>query len=89
MAVHETHDDTRRSAYWRAVLRRTVLLLAIWFVAGPVLSILVADRLNGITIGGMPLGFWMAQQGAIYVFVLLIFAYAWLAQRADRTEEGG
>ena len=80
------HDATRRTAYWRAVLRRTVLLLAIWFIAGPLLSILLAERLNALDINGVPLGFWMAQQGAIYVFVVLIFVYAWLAQRADHTE---
>jgi putative solute:sodium symporter small subunit len=89
LAVHDTHDGARRGAYWRAVLRRTVLLLAIWFIAGPVLSILLAERLNRLALGGMPLGFWMAQQGAIYVFVVLIFVYAWLAERADRSEAHG
>ena len=79
-------NDGARRAYWRAVLRRTLLLLAIWFVAGPLLGILLADRLNDVRVGGMPLGFWMAQQGAIYVFVVLIFLYAWLAERADSGE---
>lgn len=77
-----------RRAYWRAVLRRTLLLLAIWFAAGPVLGILLADRLNTLMLGGLPLGFWIAQQGAIYVFVVLIFVYAWLADRADARQRG-
>ncbi|HEV2129740.1 MAG TPA: DUF4212 domain-containing protein [Longimicrobiaceae bacterium] len=81
MAVAPTFD---RVAYWRRTVRRTMLLLAIWFLAGPVMGILIAEPLNGFRIGGIPFGFWMAQQGSIYVFVVLIFAYAWLSDRADR-----
>jgi putative solute:sodium symporter small subunit len=88
LAGNEERSGARR-AYWRAVLRRTLLLLAIWFLAGPVLSILLAERLNAFAVAGMPLGFWMAQQGAIYVFVVLIFVYAWLAGRADAGEGRG
>jgi putative solute:sodium symporter small subunit len=88
LAALGTNDDARR-AYWRAVLRRTLLLLAIWFVAGPLLGILLADRLNALSFAGIPLGFWMAQQGAIYVFVVLIFLYAWMAGRADTGEGRG
>jgi putative solute:sodium symporter small subunit len=73
-----------RDAYWRRTLRRTMLLLAIWFLAGPVMGILLAEPLNSFRIGGIPFGFWMAQQGSIYVFVVLIFVYAWLSDRADR-----
>lgn len=71
-------------AYWRATLRRILLLLAVWLLAGPVLSILFVEQLNAYTLAGVPLGFWMAQQGSIYVFVVLIFLNAWLADRADR-----
>lgn len=71
-------------AHWRATLRRTGLLLAVWALAGPVCGILLVEPLNRLSLGGIPLGFWMAQQGAIYVFVVLIFAYAWLSDRADR-----
>jgi putative solute:sodium symporter small subunit len=73
-----------RRAYWRQTLQRTVILLAIWFLAGPIMGILLAEQLNSIHLGGMPFGFWMAQQGSIYVFVILIFVYAWLSDRADR-----
>ena len=71
-------------AYWRATLQRIVLLLAVWVLAGPVLGILLVEPLNRYAIAGVPLGFWMAQQGSIYVFVVLIFLNAWLADRADR-----
>jgi putative solute:sodium symporter small subunit len=69
---------------WRRVLRRTLFLLLIWFTAGPILGILVVDRLNTVVIGDLPLGFWVAQQGSIYVFVILIFLNAWLADRETR-----
>ena len=68
---------------WARLLRRTVLLLAIWFLVGPVLGILLVEPLNEISLGGIPLGFWISQQGSIYVFVLLIFAYAWMGDRLD------
>lgn len=73
-----------RDRYWRRTLRRILLLLAVWLAAGPVLSILLVEPLNRFAPGGVPLGFWMAQQGAMYVFVVLIFLNAWLADRADR-----
>ena len=60
------------------------MLLSIWFLVGPLLGILFVDRLNEVNAGGMPLGFWIAQQGSIYVFVALIFLNAYLAGRADR-----
>lgn len=82
-------SPVRERRYWHLVLRRTLLLLAIWFLVGPVLGILVVDRLNATRFAGMPLGFWVAQQGAIYVFVVLIFLYAFLADRADRGESAG
>jgi putative solute:sodium symporter small subunit len=71
-------------AYWRSTLRRILLLLTAWALAGPVLGILLVEPLNGYTIAGTPLGFWIAHQGSIYVFVVLIFLNAWLADRNDR-----
>jgi putative solute:sodium symporter small subunit len=73
-----------RRAYWNRTLRRTVVLLSIWFLVGPIMGILLAEPLNQFRLGGIPFGFWMAQQGSIYVFVILIFVYAWLSDRADR-----
>jgi putative solute:sodium symporter small subunit len=71
-------------AYWRSTLTRILALLAIWLLAGPIAGILLVEPLNAYSIGGVPLGFWMAQQGSIYVFVVLIFLNAILADRADR-----
>ena len=76
-------DAAHREAYWRAQIRRTFGLLIIWAVVGFGLSILGVEFLNGFTFNNMPFGFWMAQQGAIIVFVLLILSYAILTQRAE------
>jgi putative solute:sodium symporter small subunit len=73
-----------RRTYWRRVRRRSLLLLSVWFVAGYVLSIFLAEPLNAFTLGGMPLGFWMAQQGSIFVFIGLVLAYVLTMQRLDR-----
>jgi putative solute:sodium symporter small subunit len=81
-------EASRPRAYWRSVLGRTLVLLGIWLLAGPILGILLVDTLNNARLRGVPLGFWIAQQGAIYVFVVLIFVYAWLSERADRGESG-
>ncbi len=75
---------TRRSeGYWRANLRLQLGLLAVWAIFGYFLAIIFADPLNDVSFGGFPLGFWFAQQGAIYVFVLLIFIYAITMDRVD------
>lgn len=71
----QASSDQDRVDYWKANLNLTLTLLSIWFVAGYVLSIILAPVLNNITFLGGPLGFWIAQNGAIYVFVLLILIY--------------
>jgi putative solute:sodium symporter small subunit len=73
-----------RDRYWRGTLTRIVALLAVWVLVGPVMGIVFVEPLNRFSLGGVPFGFWMAQQGSIYVFVVLIFVNAWLADRADR-----
>lgn len=73
-----------REQYWRAQVRRIAVLLVIWAVVAFGLSIFGAPALNEWSLGGIPLGFWWAQQGSIFVFVLLILAYALLSDRADR-----
>lgn len=70
--------------YWNINLRYLMVLLIIWFVVSYGCGILFAAQLNSIKIGGFPLGFWFAQQGAIYMFVLLIFVYVYLMNRLDR-----
>ena len=71
-------------AYWRRTLRLTAGLLAVWFATGYVLAILLAPALNRVTFLGGPLGYWVAQNGAIYVFWLLILVYARAMNRLDR-----
>ena len=70
--------------YWTTNLRYLILLLSIWFIASYVLGIFLAEPLNTIRIGGFKLGFWFAQQGSIYIFVVLIFVYVWLMNRLDK-----
>ena len=73
-----------RLAYWKANLRLIGLCLTIWFIVSYVCGILLVDQLNNIQLGGYKLGFWFAQQGSIYVFVALIFFYAWRMGKIDR-----
>ena len=75
---------SQRLAYWRANLRLVGLCLLIWFVCSYGFGVLFVDALNRVSLGGFKLGFWFAQQGSIYVFVLLIFFYAWRMNRIDR-----
>jgi len=63
-------------AYWQANVRLILKLLVVWFVVPFLGGIVFVDTLNQISLGGYPLGFWIAQQGAIYLFVGLIFYYA-------------
>lgn len=76
-------DTSWRREYWRRNLRLMIVLLAIWFTVSFVCGILLVDQLNEIVINGFPLGFWFAQQGSIYVFVLLILVYALSMDRLD------
>ncbi|MEL6124566.1 MAG: DUF4212 domain-containing protein, partial [Bacteroidota bacterium] len=63
------------ASYWKKNLRYLGILLTVWFVVSFGLGILGVDAMNEFRIGGFPLGFWFAQQGSIYVFVILIFIY--------------
>jgi len=66
----------RSKGYWKRSVRLQLVLLSIWFVVPYVFGILLAEPLHDVKIGGFPLSFWIAQQGAIYVFVILIFVFA-------------
>ena len=70
--------------YWRTNLKYLVILLSIWFTVSFLFGIILVDELNTIRLGGFKLGFWFAQQGAIYVFVILILVYIWLMNRLDK-----
>ena len=75
----------RKSAqYWRSNIKIVFSLLIVWFIASFGFGILFSDSLDQIKIGGFKLGFWFAQQGSIYVFVVIIFLYVWLMKRLDR-----
>ena len=79
-------DQKQRNAtaYWKANLRYLTILLVIWFAVSYWAGIIFKDALNAFRIGGFQLGFWFAQQGSIYVFVVLIFVYVYLMNRLDR-----
>ena len=72
-----------RKAYWKANLRLLSGCMIVWFVCSYGFGILLVDQLNSIRMGGFKLGFWFAQQGAIYIFVALIFFYAWRMNKMD------
>ena len=77
------------AAYWRRNIRYVGILLVIWFVVSYLFGILLAEPLDAVRIPGtgFPLGFFFAQQGSIYVFVILIFVYVRLMNRLDRDFE--
>ncbi|PLX99804.1 MAG: DUF4212 domain-containing protein [Desulfuromonas sp.] len=74
------HDE---KGYWKATLGLIRNILIVWFIVSYGCGILFAPALNSISVGGYPLGFWFAQQGAMYVFVALIFIYAKLMGKID------
>jgi putative solute:sodium symporter small subunit len=101
-AINDSNPETtsqpdsreRARAYWRANIRLLLSLLVVWFLVSFGAGILFADALNSFVVGGFPLGFWFAQQGSIYVYVVLIFVYATQMKRlehqfgVDDDEEG-
>ena len=76
-------QPTQREAYWKANLKLVAWCLAIWFVVSYLFGIILVDQLNAIKIGGYRLGFWFAQQGSMYIFVILIFFYAARMRKLD------
>ena len=83
MADPESSQQRRRD-YWRENLRIVAWLLAVWFLVSYGCGILFVDEVIKISLGGFQLGFWMAQQGSIYVFVVLIFVYVRLMNKLDQ-----
>jgi putative solute:sodium symporter small subunit len=80
--MSELQDKHNR--YWVRHLRIIGSLLVIWFVVSFGFGIIFADALDTIRAGGFGLGFWFAQQGSMFVFVILIFVYVFLSNRLDR-----
>ncbi|PHQ55535.1 MAG: hypothetical protein COC16_05065 [Lutibacter sp.] len=76
--------NNKIETYWKTNLKYLAILLSIWFLVSFVFGIVLVDELNTIRLGGFKLGFWFAQQGSIYVFVLLIFIYIRLMNKLDK-----
>jgi putative solute:sodium symporter small subunit len=89
-------DKSAAAAYWKANRLLIFILLAIWFLVSYVFAIFLARPLYGVHIGALPMSFWWAQQGSMFVFVILIFVYSTVMDKLDRKydfheedEEGG
>ncbi len=74
-------DDNK---YWLENIRILKILLGIWFIVSFLMSVIFVDQLDVIRIGGFKFGFWMAQQGSIYIYVILIFVYLKMMDNLDR-----
>lgn len=77
-------DNSKNSSYWKANLKLVAILLAIWFLVAICGGILFVDHLNAFRVGKVGLGFWIAQQGSIFTFVILVLVYALLMDRLDK-----
>ena len=78
------NNKNRMQEYWQRNVRILLTLLGLWFAVSYLFGILLVDQRNTIQMGGFKLGFWFAQQGAIYFFVIIIFIYVWLMNKLDR-----
>tara|TARA_B100000767_G_scaffold259185_1_gene268729 strand:+ start:7936 stop:8184 length:249 start_codon:yes stop_codon:yes gene_type:complete len=76
-------EKSNMNNYWKTNLKYLGILLSIWFIVSFGFGILFTEFMNQFQIGGFKLGFWFAQQGSIYVFVILIFIYVFLMNRLD------
>ena len=73
----------KNNIYWKKNIRYITILLSIWFIVSFGCGILFVEQLNTIQIGGFKLGFWFAQQGSSFGFVVIIFTYIYLMNRLD------
>ena len=76
--------NSKTSRYWQENIRILQLMLSLWFVVSFLLAIVFVDELDSVRIGGIKLGFWLAQQGSIWFYVVMIFVYIHLMNRLDR-----
>ena len=72
------------NSYWKENLKYVFILLIVWFIVSFGFSILFKENLDVFSIGGFKLGFWFAQQGSMYTFVILIFIYVRLINKLDK-----
>lgn len=77
-------NSSSNKTYWKKNIQYLVVLLSIWFVVSFGLGVILVEPLNRIQLGGFKLGFWFAQQGSIYLFIVLIFVYVVLMSRLDK-----
>ena len=82
--MSKTPSAAARAHYWRKNLSWLGGLLSVWFLVSYGCGILFVDQLDKFKLGGVPLGFWFAQQGSIYVFVVLIAIYVLVMNKLDR-----
>lgn len=75
-----------KNTYWKKNIRYISILLSLWFIVSFGCGILFVEQLNTIQIGGFKLGFWFAQQGSIFSFVVIIFTYIYLMNKLDQTQ---
>ena len=75
---------SNQDSYWKENLRILLFLLLIWFLVSFGFGILLSDWLDQFQLGGFKLGFWFAQQGSIYIFIILIFIYIHLMNKLDK-----
>ena len=73
----------KAQAYWKENIRTILALLSVWFLVSLGAGVLFINQLNAIEISGVKLGFWFAQQGSIYAFVVLIFVYVYKMRKID------
>lgn len=76
-----------KNTYWKKNIRYITILLSLWFIVSFGCGILFVEQLNAIQIGGFKLGFWFAQQGSIFGFVVIIFTYIYLMNKLDQTHK--
>jgi len=72
------------NSYWKENLKYVFILLTVWFIVSFGFGILFKENLDAFSIGGFKLGFWFAQQGSMYTFVILIFIYVRLINKLDK-----
>lgn len=82
--MSQNNNKSQNSNYWKENLRLIWILMTIWFVVSFLFGIILVEPLNAIQIGGYKLGFWFAQQGSIYTFVVLIYVYTRSMTKLDR-----
>tara|TARA_B100001146_G_scaffold206526_1_gene201228 strand:+ start:924 stop:1193 length:270 start_codon:yes stop_codon:yes gene_type:complete len=77
-------ESERTTSYWKANLKIISWLMIVWFLCSFGFGIIFSDTLDQFRIGGFKLGFWFAQQGSIYIFILLVFVYVYLMNKLDK-----